>query len=56
MNGLCELIEMLFRVYREEDSEHALNALAVDNPLECARLYLDGAMQMWTDSEDSLEV
>ena len=28
-------------------SECALNALAIDNPLEYARLYLDGTMQMW---------
>ena len=99
MNGLCELIEMLFRFYRKEDwldehnicrlqhlpqqhwymhlcriystdwlckgrgrikttpnSECALNALAIDNPLEYARLYLDGTMQMWIDAEDSLEV
>ena len=37
-------------------SECALNALAIDNPLEYARLYLDGTMQMWIDAEDSLEV
>ena len=38
------------------NSECALNALAIDNPLEYARLYLDGTMQMWIDAEDSLEV
>ena len=32
----------------------ALNALAIDEPLEYARLYLDGTMQMWIDAEDSL--
>ena len=37
-------------------SECALNALAIDNPLEYARLYLDGTMQVWIDAEDSLEV
>lgn len=37
-------------------SECALNALAIDNPLEYARLYLDGNMQMWVDAEDSLEL
>ena len=26
------------------------------NPLEYARLYLDGTMQMWIDAEDSLEL
>jgi len=33
----------------------ALNALAIDNPLEYARLALDGEMQAWVDAEDSLE-
>ena len=37
------------------NSECALNALAIDNPLEYARLYLDGTMQIWIDAEDSLE-
>lgn len=36
-------------------SECALNALAIDNPLEYARLYLEGGMQIWLDAEDSLE-
>ena len=99
MNGLCELIEMLFNftekriglmniiyadynIYHNSidictyvgyilridcakaeeglkttpNSECALNALAIDNPLVYARLYLDGTMQMWVDAEDSLEV
>ena len=37
-------------------SDCALNALAIDEPLEYARLYLDGTMQMWVDAEDSLEL
>lgn len=37
-------------------SEYALNALAIDEPLEYARLYLEGNMQMWVDAEDSLEL
>lgn len=37
-------------------SECALYALAIDNPLEYARLYLDGNLQMWIDAEDSLEL
>jgi hypothetical protein len=37
-------------------SECALNALAIDNSLEYARLYLDGTMQIWIDAEDSLEI
>ena len=31
-------------------SECALNALAIDKPLEYARLYLEGNMQMWIDA------
>ncbi len=38
------------------NSECALNALTINNPVEYARLYLDGAMQMWIDAEDSLEL
>ena len=37
-------------------SDCALNTLAIDEPLEYARLYLDGNMQMWVDAEDSLEL
>ena len=37
-------------------SDCALNALAIDEPLEYAILYLDGTMQMWVDAEDSLEI
>ena len=37
-------------------SDCALNALAIDDPLEYARLYLDGNLQMWVDAEDSLEI
>lgn len=37
-------------------SQNALNALAIDEPLEYARLILDGEMQTWIDSIDSLEV
>ena len=29
---------------------------SVYEPLEDARLYLDGTMQMWVDAEDSLEI
>ena len=38
------------------NSQRCLNALASDNPLEYARLVLDGEMQAWVDAEDSLEV
>ena len=27
-----------------------------NEPLEYARLYLEGSMQMWVDAEDSLEL
>ncbi len=37
-------------------SQNALNALAIDKPLEYARLVLDGEMQVWIDSIDSLEI
>lgn len=37
-------------------SECALNALAIDEPLEYARLYLEGNMQMWVDAEDSFDL
>ena len=37
-------------------SDCALNPLAIDEPLEYARLYLDGNLQMWVDAEDSLDI
>lgn len=37
-------------------SQCALDALAVDEPLEYARLALDGNLQMWVDAENSLEL
>ena len=36
--------------------QNSLNALAIDNPFEYARLALDGEMQAWVDAIDSLEV
>lgn len=36
-------------------SEYVLNALAIDNPIEYATLYLEGSMQIWIEAEDSLE-
>ena len=36
-------------------SDCALNALAIDEPLEYARLHLNGNMQIWVNAEDSLE-
>ena len=37
-------------------SQNALNALAIDEPLEYARLALDGEMQAWINAIDSLDV
>ena len=37
-------------------SQCQLNALAIDEPLEYVKLYLDGTMQMWVDAEDSLKI
>lgn len=37
-------------------SQCALNALAIDEPLEYAKLYLDGTMQILVDAEDSIEL
>jgi hypothetical protein len=34
----------------------ALNALAIDNPLEYACLAIENEMQAWLDAEDSLEL
>ena len=33
-----------------------ISRLAIDNPLEYARLALDGEMQAWVDAEDSLDI
>ena len=38
------------------NSQCALNALAIDNPMEYARLALGNEMQAWMDAEDSLEI
>ena len=35
--------------------QRCLNAMAIDNPLEYARLALDGEIQAWVDANDSLE-
>ena len=37
-------------------SQCALNALAIDEQLEYARIALEDNLQMWVDAEDSLEV
>lgn len=38
------------------NSQHALDVLALDYPLEYARLALDGEMQTWVDAEDSMDI
>ena len=35
------------------NSQRCLNALAIDEPLEYARLALDGEMQAWVNAEDN---
>lgn len=37
-------------------SQNSLDALAIDEPLEYARLALNGEMQAWVDVIDSLDV
>ena len=36
--------------------DYVLNAMAIDNPLEYARLYLNNEMQIYIDAEDSLDI
>ena len=63
--GLTTFDEYLLRIdcNKAEDglkttpcSQCALDTLAIDEPLEYARLALDGNLQMWIDAEDSLEL
>lgn len=37
-------------------TDHMLNAMAIDNPLEYARLYLNNEIQIFVDTEDSLDI
>ena len=37
-------------------SDCTLNALAIDEPLEYARLYIDGNLQMWIAAGDLFEL
>jgi len=37
------------------NSQCSLDALAIDNPLEYAKLFLDGELQNWIDAEDNLD-
>ncbi len=38
------------------NSQRLLNALAIDNPLEYARMYLNNEFQIWIDAEDSIDI
>ena len=49
----CNLAESGIRT--TPNSQRCLNALAIDNPLEYARLALNDEMQAWVEAEDSLE-
>lgn len=48
--------KLSFSLKTTPNAQCALNALAIDEPLEYARLVLDREMQSWIDAEDSLEV
>ena len=37
-------------------TDHVLNAMAIDNLLEYTRLYLNNEMQIFIDAEDSLNI
>jgi len=37
-------------------TDHVLNAMVIDNPLEYVRLYLNNEMQIFIDAEDNLDV
>ena len=58
VNSLSFLLRLVPN--RHTNTPNILNtnahALAVDEPMEYARLVLDGEMQAWIDAEDSLEV
>ncbi len=37
-------------------TDHVLNAMAIGNPLEYARLYLNNELQIFIDAEDNLDI
>ncbi|MDE5600027.1 MAG: hypothetical protein K2I60_00235 [Oscillospiraceae bacterium] len=37
-------------------TDHVLNAMAIANPFEYARLYLNNEMQLFIDAEDNLDI
>ena len=55
INAFNEMADIV-RLYSCLLYTSALTSLAVDEPLEYARLYLEGNLQMWVDAEDSLEL
>lgn len=50
----CSVVEEGLRT--THCSQCALDALAIDEPLEYAQLALDCNLQMWVNAEDSLEL
>ena len=46
----------IFAEYNPHRNSIDVYTNAVDEPLEYARLYLEGNLQMWVDAEDSLEL
>ncbi|MDO5403034.1 MAG: DUF6061 family protein [Eubacteriales bacterium] len=45
-------LSVVFGLRTTPCSQGALDALAIDEPLEYARLALNGELQMWVDAED----
>lgn len=37
-------------------TDHVLNALAIDDPLEYAKLFLNSEMQIFIDAEDNMDI
>lgn len=37
-------------------TDHVINAMAIDNLLDYARLYLNNEMQIFIDAEESLDI
>lgn len=37
-------------------TEHMLNAMAIDNPLKYAKLYLNNEMQIFIDAVDNMDI
>ncbi len=44
------------RLKTTPNSQRLLDALAIDNPLEYARMYLNNELQVWIDVEDTIDL